>query len=200
MMLPRALIRTVTMRLPLVPLVYFSTSPTPSTQSASSELALASAPSYVIEELPKGSSSSVMPRSAGKVRGVRGHTKKLNPVSRQVIGLSVNEAMAQMAFSSSTRAEAVSRVLVRASKQAELFHQLKRSELMVEAAWTGKQDCSRRVRHHSKGRAGMAHKRTSQISVRLRKMTGEEAEKLNKFKGLGVMPAESRASLDPRGY
>ena len=171
--------------------------PSPKEAPPNSALALAT-PSYVIEELPQGPSSNAIPRSQGKVKGVRGHTKKLNPVARQVTGLSVNEAMAQMAFSSSNRAEAVSRVLVRASKQAEIFHQLKRAELMVEAAWTGKQSCSRRIRHHSKGRAGLAHKRTSQISVRLRKMTSEEAEKLNKFKRMGTL--ESRAALDPRGY
>lgn len=157
-----------------------------------------STPAYVIQELPVVEAAT--PRSQGNVQRIRGHTKKLNPVARQVTGMSVNEAMAQMAFSSSDRATAVSRALVRATKQAEVYHQLQRSELMVEAAWTGKLDCSPRLRHHNKMRAGRAHKRTSQVWVRLRKMTEGEAGKLNKFKrGEGSTP-EKRATLNPRGY
>lgn len=70
---------------------------------------------------------------------------------------------------------------------------------MVEAAWTGKHLSSPRIRHHSKGRAGRSHKRTSMLSIRLREMTTEEAIKKNKFRK--TLPTlESISSLSPRGY
>jgi ribosomal protein L22 len=153
-------------------------------------------PGYVIQELPEPAQSGT-PRGSSVVRSIRGHTKKLSPLARQVAGLSVNEALAQMAFSSSQRARDVSKAVARACKQVELFHGLPKNELMVEAAWTGKHTSSPRLRHHSKMRAGRAHKRTSQLSLRVRKMTAEEAGKLNRFQAGAKVPKEA---LNPRGY
>ncbi len=151
---------------------------------------------YVIQELPAAAAAE-LPSGTSVVRSVRGHTKKLSPLARQVSGLSVNEALAQMAFSSSQRAQDVSKAVARACKQVELFHGLPRGGLMVEAAWTGKHTCSPRIRHHSKMRAGRAHKRTSQISLRVRQMTPEEAGRLNRFQGT---PGTAKEALSPRGY
>ena len=152
-------------------------------------------PAYVIKELP--AAPAALARGTSVVRSVRGHTKKLTPLTRQVAGLGVNEALAQLAFSSAQRAQDVSRAVARACKQVELFHGLPRGELMVEAAWTGKHTSSPRIRHHSKMRAGRAHKRTSQVSLRVRQMTATEAAALNRFPAAAAAP---KAALSPRGY
>jgi ribosomal protein L22 len=112
----------------------------------------------------------------------------------------VNEALAQMAFSPSSRSEPATRAIKRAVNQASAFHGLNTSALLVEAAWTGKHLSAPRIRHHSKGRAGRAAKRTSQLSVRLREMTPDEASKKNKFTRVFERLAETRAALDPRAY
>ena len=154
------------------------------------------APAYTISELPQ--SAAETPRALGRVRNVRGHSKKLDSLARQVRQLSVNEALAQMAFSARSRSSDVRDALIRASREAAAYHGLPKSRLMVEAAWTGKHQSSPRIRHHSKMRAGRSHKRTSQLSVRVREMTDAEAAKKNKFK---QMPTpESIARLSPRGY
>jgi ribosomal protein L22 len=163
--------------------------------------AAASAPAYVIQELPAAAAAAAPPRGTSVVRSIRGHTKKLSPLARQVSGLGVNEALAQMAFSSSQRAQHVARAVTRACKQVELFHGLPRGELMVEAAWTGKHTSSPRIRHHNKMRAGRAHKRTSQVTLRVRAMSPAEAAKRNRFPSAGAAEAASaRAALSPRGY
>lgn len=68
---------------------------------------------------------------------------------------------------------------------------------MIEAAWTGKNMTVPRMRHHSKGRAGRSHYRTSMVSIRLREMDAKEEKRLNKFK---AMAAARKLGLDPRGY
>ncbi len=157
-------------------------------------------PAYVIQELPAAPASAA-PRGTSVVRSIRGHAKKLSPLARQVAGLGVNEALAQLAFSSSQRAQHVARAVARACKQVELFHGLPRGDLMVEAAWTGKHTSSPRIRHHSKMRAGRAHKRTSQVTLRVRAMSGAEAAAKNRFPAPGGASAKAaKAALSPRGY
>ena len=68
---------------------------------------------------------------------------------------------------------------------------------MIERAWTGKHLVSPRIRHHSRGRFGRSHWRTSMVSVQLREMTEKEAKLLNKTRGVGK---QRKAALDPRGY
>lgn len=70
---------------------------------------------------------------------------------------------------------------------------------MVDRAWTGKHMTSPRLRHHSKGRAGRSHWRTSTINVRVREMTPQEA--IDKKRFASAQPsAERRAALDFRSY
>jgi ribosomal protein L22 len=172
-----------------------SSSPSPSSSSTTS-------PTYSISEVDTVSSSSSssvigqrgkrgflsfpgglspqLRRVNASLRSVKGHTKKLNPVARLVTGMGVNEALAQLAFSASSRALAVSKVLERAIKKADIDHGLKRGDLVVEAAWTGKHVSYPRLRHHAKGRGGKSFKRTSQVSVSLREMIDEEKKKMIK--------------------
>ena len=127
-----------------------------------------------------GGLSPLLRRVNASLRSVKGHTKKLNPVARLVSGMGVSEALAQLAFSASSRASAVSKVIERAIIKADLDHGLKRGDLVVEAAWTGKHVSYPRLRHHAKGRGGKSFKRTSQVSVSLREKVDDEKKKTKK--------------------
>ena len=128
-----------------------------------------------------GGLSPLLRRVNASLRSVKGHTKKLNPVARLVSGMGVSEALAQLAFSASSRASAVTKVIERAIIKADLDHGLKRGDLVVEAAWTGKHVSYPRLRHHAKGRGGKSFKRTSQVSVSLREKVDDEKKKTKKI-------------------
>ena len=106
-----------------------------------------------------------------------------------------------MAFALPARGNVVRTALQRACWNADFYHNLPPGALMVSRAWTGKELSSPRVRYHSKGRAGLAHKRTSMLTVRLRAMTPAEAEKLVKFPPGAPPSAEAKARAKvARGY
>ena len=116
----------------------------------------------------------------------------------QVVGLSVPEALAQMAFAQPVRAASLKTAIQRAAWNADFYHNVPPAALMVDRAWTGKELCAPRIRHHSKGRAGRSHYRTARLTVRLRAMTPAEADALVKFPRLPS--PETRAALHRRGY
>ena len=120
----------------------------------------------------------------------------------QLVGKGLNEALAQMSFSQQQRAYKSSRLaLRRAALNADFYHSLSPSDLVVERAWTGKGMTSARARHHSKGRTGRSHWRTSSLTVRLREMRPEERTELNRFGKGTLLPTKERlAALDPRAY
>jgi large subunit ribosomal protein L22 len=166
------------------------------------QMADAQAAPYIVTEaeVPEAEAeeSQKVRRGWFVMKGIRGHTKKLSPLARQVAGKSVSEALVQMAFSKEKRPKSVKTAIERAVLNADFYHSLSPDKLLVERAWTGKQLTSVRVRHHSKGRAGMAHWRTSMLTVRLREMDADEATRLNRYKSLPS--AGTKAKLDPRGY
>ncbi len=84
----------------------------------------AATPAYTVKELPETAHGGGVPRATASVKFVRGHTKKLSPLARQVKGLSVPEALVQMAISPASRSEDVANVIRRAAKQAEIYHGL----------------------------------------------------------------------------
>lgn len=210
-----------------------------SSASDSSASATATAtPAYTITDAPGAAAVGQKKWGRFVLRGIRGHTKKLNPVARQVcanawiatttcqlvcardviasritllslplcpfnptsqvVGLCVPEAMAQMSYSQVKRKDSVKTAIQRACWNADFYHNIQPTALMVDEAWTGKELSSPRVRHHSKGRFGLAHYRTSVLTVKVRAMTPVEADKLVKFPTL-PSPA-NKAKLDPRGY
>lgn len=181
-----------------------SVAPTAHTMFALPRVAVASAstsPAYTITEVEPESTDAgraAVKRGWYVLKGIRGHTKKLNPIARQIAGKSVNEALTQMAFSQQKRAASARSALERACQNADFYHSLSSDQLMVERAWTGKHMTSMRIRYHSKGRAGRAYWRTSMLTVRLREMTPAEQLKKNRF---GAKPSAAvRAKLDPHGY
>jgi ribosomal protein L22 len=104
-----------------------------------------------------------------------------------------------MALSPSRRAPYVSRAINKAVNAARGPSGLPVSAFKIEQAWTGKHTASPRIRHHSKGRAGRAYKRTSKVWVKVRVMSEEESKKMNRFKGTQPT-ATSIAALDARAY
>jgi large subunit ribosomal protein L22 len=141
-----------------------------------------------------GGLSSTLKRSSASLRSVKGHTKKLNPIARLVTGLSVSKALGQLAFSASSRALAVSKVIERALVQANIEHGLQRNDLIIESAWTGKHISYPRLRHHAKGRGGKSFKRTSQISISVREKINDE------IKQKDDKEISKKISIDVRGY
>ncbi len=55
-----------------------------STEAAGAGAPSSTAPAYTVTELPQLETAPVITRTVSTVRGVRGHTKKLNPLARQV--------------------------------------------------------------------------------------------------------------------
>lgn len=82
---------------------------------------------------------------------------------------------------------------------ADFHHDVPSDRLIIERAWTGKVMSMPRLRHHSKGRAGFAHKRVSRLDIRVREMTPEEYSAKRRFVRTVNTP-EKIAGLDPRGY
>ena len=206
--------------------------------------------SYTITESPIAAATTRPKWGRYVLRNIPGHTKKLNPITRQVcaktwpigrvatrqrciaaqcchvhspilrfqlasrhttnilvrttlhllqlVGLSVNEALAQMSFLAKRRGRAVGTAIERAAWNADYHHDIRREDLLVDEAWTGKQLTQGRIRYHSKGRAGRSHMRTSTVTVKLREMTSDERNGRQKFPWRAT--ELTRAKLDPRGY
>jgi hypothetical protein len=142
--------------------------------------------------------AGTMPRPRGAAGGPP--DAPVAPLPPQIAGLSVNEALAQMAFSAKKRGSVAATAVRRAVWNADFYHDVKQDDLMVTAAWTGKELSAPRVRYHGRGRVGMMHYRTSKLTVMLREMTPAEREERAKFARWQAPTPELRASLDPRGY
>ena len=115
----------------------------------------------------------------------------------QIVGLRAHEAITQLAYSARKRGKVLRLAVERAVQNADQYHELAANELTVEKVWTGKHLTSPRVRHHSKGRAGRSHYRTSMVTVQLREAGEGAPGRAPKFK---LPTAASRARLNPRAY
>ena len=96
--------------------------PTPTGAAAAAAAPAVAPAAYTVSELPDAGlgAGAAAPMAWGRavVRGVRGHTKKLNPIARQVAGLAVNEALVLLAFSQQKRASVARQVLEKAARNA----------------------------------------------------------------------------------
>jgi ribosomal protein L22 len=102
-----------------------------------------------------------------------------------------------MSFQQQRRAQHAKRGILKAVVNAQFFNEgLAASKMMVDQAWTGKQTSSPRLRMRRGGRSGRAHKRTSQLWVRLREMTPDESARIDKR----LLKTYPLPGLDPRGY
>ena len=119
--------------------------------SGGDESALAR-PTYTIEEVEAPTEVAAELRRAWFTKkNIKGSTKKLVPLARQVRGLSVNEAMAQMTFSGKRRSEVLRMAIKRACDRADFFHEMDPSQLMIEEVTVGKGQSAPRILPHSKG-------------------------------------------------
>eukprot|EP01138_Halocafeteria_seosinensis_P008156 gb/GECG01008336.1/.p1 GENE.gb/GECG01008336.1/~~gb/GECG01008336.1/.p1 ORF type:complete len:224 (+),score=15.82 gb/GECG01008336.1/:1-672(+) len=132
-------------------------------------------------------------------RRIKGHTKKLSLLARQIRGLGVNEAIAQMRFSEKRRGAIVGQAIKRASQKADFYHDLSTDHLLVHNAYVGKDGPQpKRPNIHARARMGIERLRYSRLTVVLRDMTQEEKDALNRFKK--EAPRIKKADLNPRGY
>lgn len=105
--------------------------------------------------------------------------------------------MVQLAYSPSIKKDDFKAAIRNAVRHANTYHQLGQDNLLIEQAWTGKHRATPRIRHHSKGRAGIAHKRTSMFSVLLREMTPEETKTMHTYRPRAL---QKKNGLDPHCY
>jgi len=65
-------------------LIRMNTTTTASTSATTASTSASTTPSYTVSELPTISTETTVRRVVGFARNIRGHTKKLNPIARQV--------------------------------------------------------------------------------------------------------------------
>lgn len=91
-------------------------------------------------------------------QGYRMSPKKLNVVAQLVRGLSVREALAQLALLPKRGARVAEGVLKAASANAVHNHGLDGGRLRVAKAFVGKGQFLKRVRFHARGKTGVVHR------------------------------------------
>merc|ERR1711934_33390 len=160
--------------------------------SAQRECSTAAMPAEELETVGTNEQSGDSPKSIiVKAKQVRHSPKKLMLLCRQLAGLNLTEAYAQMSFSEKRVAKTRLRQLVSSAWYvAQEHHNLDPRELVIKEAWVGKQEFLKRIRYHAKGRAGKARRPICQISLRLEPEaphyvgTRKNIEKHGKFEGM----------------
>lgn len=118
--------------------------------------------------------------------------KKLNYIAKQLAGLNLTEAYAQMGLSDKRIAKTRVKQLIKSAWYvAEAHHQLDPLELVIKEAWIGKDTYLKRRMYHSKGRMGIKTRYRTTLTIRLEKeepkMVGlpyRQWEKHGKYSGL----------------
>tara|TARA_Y100000588_G_C13554440_1_gene627645 strand:- start:13 stop:396 length:384 start_codon:yes stop_codon:yes gene_type:complete len=100
--------------------------------------------------------------------------QKLNLVARNIRGLSVDRALAELTFSRKRIAASVKNVLQAAIANAENNHQLDVDRLVVVEATVGKAFVIKRFRARARGRAAKIHKPYSNLTVVVRETEEKE--------------------------
>lgn len=127
-----------------------------------------------------------------KRRHVRGSVKKLSPIARAIRGLTVHEALAQLAFSSKGRAKDFRHCVSRAAANAEAHLDVPPERLVVQEAFVGKNEQYPALRFHAKGRGSRSLMRYSQITIKVRAMDEHEAARLTKTFNMPEGPPPAR--------
>eukprot|EP00658_Telonema_sp_P-2_P030909 TRINITY_DN23251_c0_g1_i2.p1 TRINITY_DN23251_c0_g1~~TRINITY_DN23251_c0_g1_i2.p1 ORF type:complete len:207 (+),score=46.90 TRINITY_DN23251_c0_g1_i2:252-872(+) len=103
-----------------------------------------------------------------KAKGLKHSPKKLTLLCRELAGLNLTEAFAQMSLSDKRIGKTRLRQLISSAwYMAEEHHQLDPRDLVIKEAWVGKQEFLKRIRYHSKGRAGTVHKPRCMVTLKL---------------------------------
>jgi ribosomal protein L22 len=107
------------------------------------------------------------PMVRAKVRFLRVAPRKARLVADQVRGLPVEEARAQLQFSTRGAARDIAKLIDSAAANAESNHDLVADELRVADIRVDEGPVLRRWRARARGRATRIEKRTSHVSVAL---------------------------------
>ena len=94
--------------------------------------------------------------------------KKFRFIADQIAGLSVEEAIKQMEFSSKKPARRVLNSLVLARNNAKLQEGFNPDKLIVSEAWVGKGKYQKGIRYHARGRAGIMTRPRSHMKIVLK--------------------------------
>ncbi|OZJ03148.1 hypothetical protein BZG36_03889 [Bifiguratus adelaidae] len=92
--------------------------------------------------------------------------QKLNMLARQIRGLPLSEAIAQMTFSPKRAAVKIRHNLAFAQKNALLQKGMKSEGLVVSQAWVGKGQYSKRIKIHGRGRMGVMHQSKGEVKIK----------------------------------
>ena len=98
-------------------------------------------------------------------RAVKGSARKLNLVAATIRGLSANDALAELDFSTRRVAREVKKVLQAAIANAENNHQLDVDRLFVKEASVGRAFALKRFHARGRGRASRVEKYYSNLTV-----------------------------------
>jgi ribosomal protein L22 len=100
-------------------------------------------------------------------------------LARQIRGLPLSEAIAQMTFSPRRAAVKIRHNLAFAQKNALLQKGMKSEDLVVAQAWVGKGQYSKRIKIHGRGRMGVMHRKQAHMKYILQEKSTQETERRN---------------------
>lgn len=110
------------------------------------------------------------------LRNLRVSPIKLNYVARLIRGLSVNKALAQLAFSDRRIAVDVKKALQSAIANAENNHQLDVDRLIVSEAYVGKSLVMKRFHARARGRGAKILKPFSHLTIVVKEVNDSKKE------------------------
>ena len=125
------------------------------------------------------------------VRSLRISPQKLNLVASMIRGKKVDQAMAELEFSTKRIAGDVRKCVMSAVANAENNHSLDVNELVVAEAYVGKNLTLKRFHARGRGRGSQILKPFAQLTVVVRQV--EEEEKAEKAKPAAKKPAAKAA-------
>ena len=105
-----------------------------------------------------------------KTKMLRTSPQKLNLVAALIRGKKVDKALADLTFSHKRIAADVKKCLQSAIANAENNHNLDVDNLLVAAAWVGKNLVMKRGRPRARGRYGKIMKPFSEITIKVRQV------------------------------
>lgn len=146
---------------------------------------------------PKRERSLAANEAKATAKNLRISPQKLNLVAGLIRGKKVDRALADLEFSRKRIAVEVRKCLASAVANAEENHGLDIDNLVVSQAWVGKNLLMRRFASRGRGRSAPIVKPFSEISIIVKEVEEEKAEKKPAKKG--GKPAKAEAADKSKG-
>ncbi|KAJ1675683.1 39S ribosomal protein L22, mitochondrial [Spiromyces aspiralis] len=135
----------------------------------------------ILEQLPPAAALAAE-REAKEYRysttNFRTSTRKLRFLAKQIVGLSINEAVEQMQFSAKKAAQKIKSTLAFARKNAIYQKQMNPELMYVAEAWVGKGRYHKRLDIKARGRIGVKHRPSAHMKFVLKERTTEPEDTL----------------------